>query len=92
MFHHFLELLYTKTDRDGHDFVRMGLYELYAAGTSQLITLDSWLAFVQPGSCVEMGIMLVQCDLEVTEIALVSTCPYCAEENHCDAGHNEVVW
>ncbi|KZV61201.1 hypothetical protein PENSPDRAFT_759572, partial [Peniophora sp. CONT] len=59
MFHSLLDLLYSDYDEDARKFVRLRLYELYLGGTSQLVSSSNWSRCILPGTCLEMGIVLI---------------------------------
>lgn len=84
-----MDLLYSVTQRDGREFVQYKLYELYTAGTSQLITFDNWSLYIQPGAYIEMGIILVNM---AGPFNLERQCPYCCDKMCNKATAGEVTW
>ncbi|VDB85856.1 unnamed protein product [Peniophora sp. CBMAI 1063] len=72
--HEFLNLIYSKMS-GASDYVPRKCYELYQAGTSSLISADNWAACIQPGICMEMGLL----DIGYFEDN-VARCPYCSCE------------
>ncbi|KZV61207.1 hypothetical protein PENSPDRAFT_739992 [Peniophora sp. CONT] len=59
MFHSFLDLLCSDYNEDARNFVRLRLYELYLGGTSEIIPVNNWSSRILPGTCLEMGIVVV---------------------------------
>ena len=92
MLHDFLDLLYSRTRPDAHAFVKAKLYELYEVGTPRLISCDNWLHLIEPGVCLEMGIVLVKAH---GAPGVATECPYCDERkhhSHDDGKASEVTW
>ncbi|VDC01797.1 unnamed protein product [Peniophora sp. CBMAI 1063] len=84
-FHEFLKLFYSKIS-GAVNFVPYKRYELFQTGTSRLISASNWAACMQPGICMEMGL------LDISHLrGDVFYCPYCYCKYNTRLISNEIV-